>query len=160
MISSFSLSSVHIPPLPKPNQNQKKNLKSSSSPTETPTPTPKDLLDNFNTCFELKQLHSYIIKTNKDYSILPVTRIASICALSPCFDYARTIFERVEKDETFIWNSCLKTYAESESPINAIHFFYRLRQSNLFPDTFTCSFVLKACSILLDLHNGRIVHGL
>ncbi|XP_026406496.1 pentatricopeptide repeat-containing protein At5g66520-like [Papaver somniferum] len=160
MISSFSLSSVHIPPLPKPNQIQRKNLKSSSSPTETLTPTPKDLLDNFNTVFELKQLHSYIIKTNKDYSILPVTRIASICALSPSFDYARTIFERVEKNETFIWNSCLKTYAESESPIDAIHFFYRLRQSNLCPDTFTCSFVLKACSILLDLHNGRIVHGL
>ncbi|KAI3939324.1 hypothetical protein MKW98_022192 [Papaver atlanticum] len=160
MISSFSLSSVHIPPLPKPNQIQRKNWKSSSSPTETLTPTPKDLLDNFNTVFELKQLHSYIIKTNKDYSILLVTRIASICALSPSFDYARTIFRRVEKNETFIWNSYLKTYAESESPINAIRFFYRLRQSNLCPDTFTCSFVLKACSILLDLHNGRIVHGL
>ncbi|KAI3903120.1 hypothetical protein MKW92_022548, partial [Papaver armeniacum] len=112
MISSFSLSSVHIPPLPKPNQVQRKNWKSSSSPTETLTPTPKDLLDSFNTVFELKQLHSYIIKTNKDYSILPVTRIASICVSHPVLIMPVQYSSASRRMKLFIWNSCLKTYAE------------------------------------------------
>ncbi|OVA19521.1 Pentatricopeptide repeat [Macleaya cordata] len=154
-----SLSSLHLPPLPKSNQSRR-NVDKSSLPTEIPTTTTTDLLHNFNTSFELKQVHSHIIKTNQSYSILPLTRVASVCALSSSFDYARRIFERVEQAEILIWNSCLRSFAEGDSPINAIRLFYRLRQSNLHPDTFTCSFVLKACSLLLDLDNGKIVHGL
>lgn len=53
----------------------------------------------------------------------------------------------------------MKTFAEGDSPFDTILLFYKLRQFDVFPDTFTCSFVLKACAQLLDTLNGRIVHG-
>ncbi|GMH28927.1 hypothetical protein Nepgr_030770 [Nepenthes gracilis] len=121
--------------------------------------TPNDLLYNFNSSFELKQLHAHLIKTNTSPSLLCLTRIASVCALTPSFSYAHEIFERVEKPEIFIWNSCLKALAEGDSPTDAILLFCRLREFNVCPDLFTCSFVLKACTALLDILHGRIVHG-
>ncbi|KAK9152368.1 hypothetical protein Syun_010677 [Stephania yunnanensis] len=119
-----------------------------------------DFVFNFNTPFELKQAHSLIIKSNKHHSLLPLSRVASVCALTPSFDYARSIFQRVDKPEIVIWNACLRAFAEGDTPVNAISLFYRIRCSDIRPDTFTCSFVLKACSASRDVSNGRIVHGL
>ncbi|CBI39775.3 unnamed protein product, partial [Vitis vinifera] len=150
----FALSSFPIPQ--SPNRNQIHNVKPQSSET-----LKIDLLRNFNSPFELRQVHAQIIKTNAPLSILPLTRVGLVCAFTPSFHYAQQIFKCVEKQkpETFVWNSCLKALAEGDSPIDAIMLFYRLRQYDVCPDTFTCSSVLRACLNLLDLSNGRILHG-
>lgn len=150
----FALSSFPIPQ--SPNRNQIHHVKPQSSET-----LKIDLLRNFNSPFELRQGHAQIIKTNAPLSILPLTRVGLVCAFTPSFHYAQQIFECVEKQkpETFVWNSCLKALAEGDSPIDAIMLFYRLRQYDVCPDTFTCSSVLRACLNLLDLSNGRILHG-
>ncbi|KAK3030694.1 hypothetical protein RJ639_034870 [Escallonia herrerae] len=127
---------------------------------ETQDPTSQTLrthlLSTFNTPFELKQLHTHIIKTN---SALPLPRVAAVCAFTPSFLYAQEIFARGGQPQIVIWNTCLKSFAESESPIDAIHLFYRLRVFDVCPDAFTFSFALKACLQLMDMLHGRIVHG-
>ncbi|PON86331.1 DYW domain containing protein [Trema orientale] len=118
-----------------------------------------DLLHSFNTPFELKQVHAHLIKTSVPLTFLPLTQVALVCALTPSFSYARRIFERVEEPDLFFWNSCLKAFAESDRPNDAVLLFYQLRQFDVFPNSFTLSFVLKACLHLLDVGNGRILHG-
>ncbi|KAJ4725320.1 Pentatricopeptide repeat [Melia azedarach] len=118
-----------------------------------------DLLRNFNTPAELKQVHAHLVKTNTPLSILPLTRVGLVSALTPSFTYARQIFSHVKEPEHFVWNYCLKTFSESDSPVNAILLFYQLRQFDVLPDTFTCSFVLKSCTTVLDLSSGKFVHG-
>ncbi|GLT83758.1 hypothetical protein SLE2022_020300 [Rubroshorea leprosula] len=119
----------------------------------------QNLVFNFNSPWELKQVHAYLIKTNTPLSFLPLSRVASICALSTSFSYAHQIFVQTQKSPIVLWNSCLKSLAEGDSRFDAILFFYQLRQFDIKPDTFTCSFVLKACAAILDVRNGRIVHG-
>ncbi|XP_061346479.1 pentatricopeptide repeat-containing protein At4g21065-like [Gastrolobium bilobum] len=119
----------------------------------------QNLQTNFNTPFELKQAHALLIKTNASLSNLPLTRVALVCALTPSFSYAHQILHRSEIPEIVTWNTCLKIFAESDSPQHAIFLFRRLRQMGTLPDHFTCSFVLKACTHSLDIVNGRIVHG-
>ncbi|XP_042475252.1 pentatricopeptide repeat-containing protein At5g66520-like [Macadamia integrifolia] len=150
-----SLAPLNVPPSPRASQIHHQTPQSSCDENLRTV-----LHFNFKTPFELGQLHSHIIKTNNSYSVLPLSRVGLVCAFSPSFTYAQEIFERVDKPEIVIWNSCLKTFAEGDSPIDTISLFYRLRHFNVLPDTFTCSFVLKACSLLSDLLNGRIVHGL
>ncbi|KAL0000507.1 hypothetical protein SO802_014288 [Lithocarpus litseifolius] len=120
-----------------------------------------NLLHNFNTPFELKQLHAHLIKTNTPLSTLPLplTKLALVTALTPDFPYAQRVFKHLDKPEIVFWNSCLKAWAEGQSPFDAILLFYKLREFDIVPDDFTCSFVLKACAALSDLLNGRIVHG-
>ncbi|XP_058112760.1 pentatricopeptide repeat-containing protein At3g62890-like [Magnolia sinica] len=144
-----SLSSLQHPPFQKPHQNQ-----------PNPQIQPSDLLHSFTTPFQLKQIHAHIIKTNNSISTLPLQRVAHVCGLSrSSFDYARQIIHCVKIPEIILWNSCLKSLAEGDSPEDTVHLFYRLRQVDLLPDTFTCSFVLKACSRIPSLSDGRIVHG-
>ncbi|EOY11964.1 Pentatricopeptide repeat - like 10 [Theobroma cacao] len=129
------------------------SLHSFSSPAQT-------LLSHFNSPLELKQAHAHLIKTNAALSLLPVSRIASVCALSPDFSYAHQLVAQFPDPQIAIWNTCLRTLAESDSPSDAILLFRRLREFDVLPDSFTCAFVLKACTALLDDRNGEIVHGL
>ncbi|KAL3612216.1 hypothetical protein D5086_003236 [Populus alba] len=148
MMSSSSLSSsLHcFPPPSLTFQNLKNNDR---------------LIHNFNTPLELKQLHARLIKTNTPLSILPLTKVAFVCALSPSFSYAHQIFSHIlEIPQTSIWNSCLIRFAEGDCPSNALLLFYQMRLFDVLPDTFTCSFVLKACLKLSDVVNGKIIHGL
>ncbi|XP_022716711.1 pentatricopeptide repeat-containing protein At5g66520-like [Durio zibethinus] len=128
------------------------SLHSLPSPAQT-------LVSNFNSPLELKQAHAHLIKTNTPLSLLPPSRIASVCALSPDFSYARRLLTHFPQSQVVIWNSCLKSLAESESPSKAILLFSRLRECDVVPDSFTCAFVLKACTALLDDKNGKCVHG-
>lgn len=118
-----------------------------------------DLLHSFRSPFELKQLHAHIIKANAPLSVLPLARVGSVCAFTSSFSYAHRIIQRSGKPEIVVWNTCLKSLAESDSPNDAVVLFYKLREFDVLPDSFTCSFVLKACSKILDVLNGRIVHG-
>ncbi|KAK6148185.1 hypothetical protein DH2020_019097 [Rehmannia glutinosa] len=118
-----------------------------------------ELFHKFNSPFELKQVHTLVIKTGMPISDLPLSRVASVCSLTPSFPYAQQIFQQVDQPETFIWNSCLRDFAESDSPFDAILLFYQMRRYNVLPDSFTCSFVLKACVRLQYLFHGRIIHA-
>ncbi|OMP06987.1 hypothetical protein COLO4_07723 [Corchorus olitorius] len=117
------------------------------------------LLSNFNSPLELKQAHALLIKTNSPLSLLPAYRVASVCALSPDFSYAHKLLTQFPEPQIDVWNSCLKAFAESDSPSDAILLFSRLREFDLLPNGFTCAFVLKACTALLDDKSGRIIHG-
>ncbi|XP_044487883.1 pentatricopeptide repeat-containing protein At4g21065-like [Mangifera indica] len=133
------------------------NSQSHSSPTSQHLKT--HLLHDFNSPIELKEAHAHLIKTSTPLSILPLTRVALVSALTPSFTYAQQIFKHVNEPEIVVWNSCLKVFAESDDPMKAIFLFYQLREFDVLPDNFTCSFVLKACTAMLDAINGRIVHG-
>ncbi|KAG6406326.1 hypothetical protein SASPL_133926 [Salvia splendens] len=123
-------------------------------------PLETELLHKFNSVSELKLVHSLLIKSGSPLSHLPLSRVASVCALTPSFLYAQRIFQQVGQSETSAWNSCLRDFAESDTPFDAILLFHQLRRHNVCLDSFTCSFVLKACVKLMDLSHGRIVHAL
>ncbi|XVF64553.1 hypothetical protein PTKIN_Ptkin09bG0177900 [Pterospermum kingtungense] len=122
-------------------------------------PPAHTLLSNFNNPLELKQAHAHLIKTNTPLSILPPSRIASVCALSPHFSYAHQLLTQFPQPQIVVWNSCLRNFAESDSPSDAILLFCRMRECDIVPDCFTCAFVLKACTALLDDRNGKVIHG-
>lgn len=141
--------------LPSLKTEQRQSSQTSSKPT-----LKTQLLQKFNSPFELKIVHALLIKTATPLSCLPLSRVASVCALTPSFLYAQQIFQQVGQSGTFIWNCCLRDFAESDTPFDAVLLFYQLRRHNVCPDSFTCCFVLKACVQLLDLSHGRVVHAL
>ncbi|MCD7456042.1 hypothetical protein HAX54_030516 [Datura stramonium] len=145
------------------NQFLSPKLKGSIDANNVQTPTSEipntSLVHHFSSPLELKQAVAFLIKTNKPLSVLPLSRVASLCALTPNFPFAQQIFNCVDQQEVSVWNSCLRNLAEGPSAIDAIFLFHQMRSYNVGPDCFTCSFVLKACVVLLDLSCGRIVHA-
>ncbi|KAL8260296.1 hypothetical protein R6Q59_028249 [Mikania micrantha] len=142
---------AHSLPVPETLQTNSRN--------PTPETLENGLLHTFKSPFELKQIHAQIIKTNTPPSVLQLSHVASICALTSSFPYARTIIHLSGKHETAVWNSCLKDFAQSESPDDAVRLFSRLCEHGICLDAFTFSFVLKACTKLLDGLGGRVIHG-
>ncbi|XP_057807460.1 pentatricopeptide repeat-containing protein At5g66520-like [Salvia miltiorrhiza] len=149
-ISCCTISSLTI----EKRQSLQSSPKSSLGTLET------QLLHKFNSVSELKIVHSLLIKSGTPLSELPLSRVASVCALTPSFLYAQRIFQQVGQPEIVTWNCCLRDFAESDTPFNAILLFHQLQRHNVCPDSFTCSFVLKACVKLMDLSHGRIIHAL
>ncbi|KAI3676548.1 hypothetical protein L1987_86159 [Smallanthus sonchifolius] len=125
----------------------------------TPETLENTLLYTFKSPFELKQIHAQIIKTNTPTSALRPSHVASVCALTPSFPYARKIIQLTANHETDIWNSCLKDFSESDSPNDAVRLFNRLCTYGVCLNAFTLTFLIKACTKLSDGLGGRIVHG-
>ncbi|KAI3666859.1 hypothetical protein L6452_41898 [Arctium lappa] len=146
--SLLSLSSLPVPETHK-----------SNSPKPTSETLVNHLLYTFKSPFELKQIHAHIIKTNTSPSVLPLSLVASVCAFTPRFPYATKLIQISGKPENVVWNSCLKDFAESDRPIDAIRLFCRLCEYGVCLDAFTFSFLLKACTKISDGFDGRIVHG-
>ncbi|XP_074565092.1 pentatricopeptide repeat-containing protein At5g66520-like [Curcuma longa] len=158
--SSFTLSAFQIPTSP-PRDNGNAAVAASQSS--------KELLDlHFSSPSQLQQLHARLIKSGLPLSSsLPISlaRVAAICALSSPsdFSYARRVFllYGAAPSETLLWNTHLNTLSSSPCPGEALALFSRLRFAGVLPDTFTLSFVLKACSRFpLSLLLGRAVHAL
>ncbi|CAI0378464.1 unnamed protein product [Linum tenue] len=145
LTSAFGLHMTTLPP-------------DTNSPAAPKSYTPH-LLHKFDSPAELKQLHAHLIKTNASISVLPLPKVASVCSRGRCFPYAQHIFARSDNHDTSVWNSCLRALAEGDHPIDAVSLFYQMRTSDVLPDAFTCSFLLKACVSLLDIANGKILHG-
>ena len=115
------------------------------------------LLQSFKSPLELKQVHAHLLKTSpSSLSLLSLSRVASVCALTPSLHYARRIFHALAEPELALWNSLLKTLA----PSDAVSLFCELLEAGVVPDSFTLSLVLKACSRLDDVGHGKLVHGL
>ncbi|KAG6479777.1 hypothetical protein ZIOFF_063251 [Zingiber officinale] len=110
---------------------------------------------HFSTPFQLQQLHARLIKSGLPLSSsfpISLTRVAAVCALSSPsdFSYARRVFLLYgdAPSETLLWNTHLNTLSSSPCPGEALALFSRLRFAGVLPDTYTLSFVLKACPAL------------
>ncbi|XP_020598486.1 pentatricopeptide repeat-containing protein At5g66520-like [Phalaenopsis equestris] len=137
---------------------------SSPLPDQHTSLSPSNLINlTISSPSHLQQLHSLLIKSGAPISSLSFLRIAAVCALSPpsAFSYARNLFHRsANSPEIFLWNSHLNTLSSS-SPSDALLLFTRLLSSNILPNTFSCSFALKACSQLSNCFlTGKNIHAL
>ncbi|XP_039130854.1 pentatricopeptide repeat-containing protein At5g66520-like [Dioscorea cayenensis subsp. rotundata] len=114
---------------------------------------------------QLKQLHAHLLKAGIPLSsAVSLSDVASLCGVSDAasFSYARSLFRHCYSSTTpelILWNSCLNALS-SFSPSDALLLFSRLRFADILPDTFTCSFTLKACSRTSSLSLGMAVHAL
>ncbi|KAK1307214.1 Oligopeptide transporter 7 [Acorus calamus] len=141
------------------------SLGSSQSPQPPPPPPTKKPpnLPTFSNPSQLKQLHAHLLRSNQPLTLLSPSQITSVCSSSSSssFNYANLLLTHSFKNPLILlWNSPLKSLSDSPSPSSALSLFSLLRRADLLPDTFTCSFVLKACSALTDLITGKTVHAL
>ncbi|KAJ0965304.1 hypothetical protein J5N97_026442 [Dioscorea zingiberensis] len=115
---------------------------------------------------QLKQLHAHLLKAGTPLSsVVPLSDVASLCALSDVasFSYARSLLRHCyysSTPELILWNASLNAFSSSSCPSDALLLFSRLRSADILPDTFTCSFTLKACSRTSSLSLGLAVHAL
>ncbi|XP_010259704.1 PREDICTED: pentatricopeptide repeat-containing protein At5g66520-like [Nelumbo nucifera] len=109
---------------------------------------------------EAKQLHAHIIIAGLQQQELYLRKLITFFAISnpSSLSYARLVFSNIETPSTFVYNTMIRAYATSSDPSQALHLYNQMRRQGTQPDRYTFPFLLKACSVLSDLHKGQETH--
>ncbi|CAN6724424.1 unnamed protein product [Malus baccata var. baccata] len=122
------------------------------------------LLQGCNSLKRLKKIHAHVITNGLQPDPAISNKLLNFCAVSVSgsLAYAQLLFyHHLQNPQTQDWNSLIRGFSNSPSPLRAIFYYNRMLSSgsDSSPDTFTFSFVLKACEKLKARKKCEEVHG-
>lgn len=113
---------------------------------------------------ELTLIHSQLIKHSLLRHPLALTCLMATFAISPSsptnIDHAQFLFDCDNNPNSFAYYLMIRGYSQSNRPQNTLSMFYvMVCDENPTPNLITFHFVIKACSCLNAVKEGRQVHG-
>ncbi|XP_021763466.1 pentatricopeptide repeat-containing protein At3g46790, chloroplastic-like [Chenopodium quinoa] len=105
-----------------------------------------------------KQIHAQICLSGLALNVGLATKLVDLYCNCNALVYAHQLFDKMPKSNLFLWNVLIRGYAWDGPYQVAISLYYQLLDHGLNPDNFTFPFVLKACSALLAVKEGREIH--
>ncbi|KAJ0113354.1 hypothetical protein Patl1_00765 [Pistacia atlantica] len=111
--------------------------------------------------FEAKRLHAILIvrgffsPTCTDRVLAP--QLVNVYVNYGCLREAFLVFDKLpNKSNNIAWNAILRGFIDTGQFSKAIEFYYLMLREGVVPDNFTYPLVLKACSGLNDLEQGKL----
>ncbi|XP_047329943.1 pentatricopeptide repeat-containing protein At1g08070, chloroplastic-like [Impatiens glandulifera] len=131
--------------------------------TEFPHNPKTLILQQCKTIRDLHQIHGHLIKTRfiLHYPSISDNLIESAAILLPekSIDYALAVFSDVKEPCASSFNIMIRGFTLNQSPNEAIMLFKQMCDSSVKPDDFTFTCVLKACSRIGAIKEGRQIHA-
>lgn len=122
------------------------------------TPANLVLLQMCHNFREVEQVHAQLVVSGLlDNSLCSKRLIGSYVRTSQIY-HALSIFERVPTPDVFVYNNLIRGLTLSKFPYNSLVLYNELLLRDLMPDNYSHTFVLKACSHLEALSEGKQVH--
>ncbi|KAL7142112.1 hypothetical protein ABFS83_08G101100 [Erythranthe nasuta] len=133
-----------------------------SSELEHSSSTILSLLKGCKTIRDFNQVHTQIIRGGCEQDHFLITHFISICAavLPSNLSYPTAVFDCVTRPNIYLWNVLMKSYCQNSSLNECFSFFRRMKRGlDVVPDKYTFPSVIKACSNVSALEEGRVIHG-
>ncbi|KAF8387589.1 hypothetical protein HHK36_026242 [Tetracentron sinense] len=114
--------------------------------------------------FEARKIHGLLLvngffhPTSSDRVL--GSQLVSIYVNFGSFQEALLLFNKLPQKNNFAWNAILRGFINVDKFSEAIEFYHLMLREGVIPDNFTYPLVLKACSGLSALEQGRRVHEL
>ncbi|XP_057967515.1 pentatricopeptide repeat-containing protein At4g21065-like [Malania oleifera] len=105
-----------------------------------------------------KQLHAHLCLTGLGFHLVLATKLVNLYCVCDSLVHAHLLFDRIPKDNLFLWNVLIRGYAWNGPYEVAVSLYYQMLEYGILPDNFTFPFVLKACSALTAIKQGREIH--
>ncbi|KAL5807252.1 hypothetical protein ACOSQ4_029985 [Xanthoceras sorbifolium] len=106
-----------------------------------------------------KQIHGICIKFGFGRNIFAGCSLCDMYARCGFLDFARTIFNQIERPDLASWNAIIAGVANNSNVNEAISLFAHMRHLELIPDGLTVRSLLCACTSPLALSQGKQVHS-
>ncbi|XP_057844763.2 pentatricopeptide repeat-containing protein At1g11290, chloroplastic [Cryptomeria japonica] len=106
----------------------------------------------------LKQIHTRMLICGLDQNMFLGTKLVRLYAMLGSLNNARQVFDRMYKQDAFLWNVMIRGYATFGQCEETLMLYNQMQQVGLQPDCFTFPFVLKACGGLSAIHEGKRIH--
>ncbi|MCD7467579.1 hypothetical protein HAX54_005100 [Datura stramonium] len=117
------------------------------------------LLSSCRSLEALKRLHGVVLTSGCHTNLLVCTKFVSLaCSLSSTMNYARKLFDQMPQRDVFAWNTLIRGYSDLGPCQEAIILYKDMHSRGFLPDNYTFPFVLRSCSVLSALTEGRELH--
>ncbi|CAN6452819.1 unnamed protein product [Victoria cruziana] len=113
------------------------------------------LLRNCTTIKQIRQVHAQLVV----HGSLLHNHFLEKLADFRCMEYARAVFDRLPVVNDFSWNIMIKNYAVNGAPENSILLYWEMLEKSIKPTNFTFPMLLKACSHILAIEEGKQIHA-
>lgn len=106
------------------------------------------LFKQCSTMNHLKELQAHIFHAGFHHNNLVIGKMILFCAAvsggdADMMNYAVSIFDRIEKPDTFLCNTMIRGFGNTNQPEKAIDFYQRMMQQGKKADSFTFTFLFK-----------------
>ncbi|WMV48031.1 hypothetical protein MTR67_041416 [Solanum verrucosum] len=101
----------------------------------------------------LKELHCQLLKLylpETPSAIAPLLSFAVNSRIPSFFNYSRIVFQNLGYQSTFLYNTMIRGYMQSEMPIPAIICYKDMLRDKLIVNNYTIPPLIKACSMVLN----------
>ena len=92
------------------------------------------------------------------FDLFLATKLVNFYSVCDSLRNAHLLFDRIPRSNLFLWNVLIRGYAWNGPYEAAISLYHQMLEYGLAPDNFTFPFVLKACSALSAIEEGRNIH--
>lgn len=119
------------------------------------------LLKRCDNMEEFKQVHAQILKLGLFWDYFCASNLVATCALTNwgSMEYACSIFRQTEEPGSFEFNTMIRGYVKNINPEAALLLYNEMLERGVESDNFTHLPLLKACSLLGAIQEGKQIHG-
>lgn len=107
---------------------------------------------------EGKQVHDYLLKLGFESQIFILTALVDMYAKCGSIVDARKGFDYLQEPDIVLWTSMIGGYVQNGENEEALSTYAKMQAQGIFPNELTMASVLKACSNLAALDQGKQVH--
>ncbi|XP_010270723.1 PREDICTED: pentatricopeptide repeat-containing protein At3g16610 [Nelumbo nucifera] len=106
-----------------------------------------------------EKIHQYLLKNNTHIrSSIVLEKLTRLYVECGEVELARNVFDRIPNPNVVLWNSMIRAYSWDGLFDRAVDLYYEMCDMGVEPNKFTFPFVLKACSVLKALEDGKKIH--
>ncbi|OAY85290.1 Pentatricopeptide repeat-containing protein [Ananas comosus] len=106
-----------------------------------------------------KQIHSQAVKLGFDSDLCVSSGILDMYIKCGNARDASTTFINISEPDDVAWTAMIDGCVENGDEERALSLYRQMRQSGAFPDEFTLASLIKACSYLAALEQGKQIHA-
>lgn len=108
---------------------------------------------------EGKQVHGYLLKLGYESQVYIMTALVDMYAKCGSTLDARKGFDYLQEPDMVLWTSMIGGYVQNGENENAMNLYGRMRTEGIMPNELTMASILKACSCLAALEQGKQIHA-
>ncbi|KAL0557560.1 hypothetical protein IC582_006106 [Cucumis melo] len=108
---------------------------------------------------EGKQIHGYSLKAGYERQIYFMTALVDMYAKCGSLVDARKGFDYLKEPDIVLWTSMISGYAQNGENETALTLYCRMQMEGILPHELTMASVLRACSSLAALEQGKQIHA-
>ncbi|KAL3818841.1 hypothetical protein ACJIZ3_004746 [Penstemon smallii] len=106
-----------------------------------------------------KQVHGYLVKVGFESQMYVMTALVDMYAKCGCIIDAQKGFDYLEDPDLVLWTSMVGGFVQNGDNEGAFDLYCRMQMEGIPPNELTMASILKACSGLSALEQGKQIHA-